>query len=230
MKMSINKNSAISSIIDIPILNTPFASSFNYTNQNSDHPDIDTIIHCKDVVFQREHLGDNKWLMKAPNNCNLVDFEKEVLNIFNTWLRHNIHIVIQSGDNIARLQKERQDNRSKTEEKARQIHSQYPEYYFNRFDRDITKIPHEFIKRKYDAVIDLRQEKDLSLCALEKIEQTLNVNDEIWYYSDFDDSWLGNQIECILLIRNKSIVSSPLIRERNVCFASPKRDENNKPK
>jgi len=211
MPNTINKNSKFTCLNNIPFTNTPFASSSNYIDSNNKCPPPNTIIHVKDIVFEKEELVENKWLIKSYPNSN---FKKEVLDIFKEWLRCNIYIVIQSEENISGqvniMNQKRNDIKNRSIDRLNDF--KYEDY------SSPHEIPEKFIVYKYKTIKDFENntlERSGNYNGAEKtIMKNYEQNDEIWYYSDNSmniNCLFGSKIEMFLLVRNNKIVCSPII-------------------
>jgi hypothetical protein len=211
---------------NIPFLNTPFASSLNYVDKDNKHPVPGETIQIKNIVFSKEELVDNKWLILSPV-ISTLEFKTDVLRILNHWLKINVQIIIQSEEHIRYEEKKQKlaDTENDVKKKLREEKKKQKagNFKFEDINQDPLKLPPEFIKAKYHSLDDFKKnipfyeyyESDFQ----HKIAEQYKAGDEIWHYKDFDNHMLGWQIESFLLIRNNKIKCSPIIRSQRVCFA-----------
>jgi len=205
----------------IPSLNTSFASALSYINKNNEHPIVGNKINIADIVFSKEELNSNNWLILVPD-----DIKAKVVNILKHWLKIDIQIIIQSEEIIQKeiAKQKNKDLESDREErqKSNETRIKANNFKFEDYEENPSKIPPQFIKNKYISIDDFRKKHPIyEFYASDyesKILEYYQEGDEIWHYSNFDDHWLGWQKELFMLIRGNKIVCSPLIRSRRVCF------------
>ena len=226
--LEIHPDSAKISMNNLLYINTPFASALNYIDENDKHPLPTVKINPKDIVFTKDELIEGKWLILFPSHIN-NELKLGIIETLRHWGKINVRIVIQSEN---RLRKELKRRKLKTEEDClkkkrsdEKMALEMDNFEFLAYDKDPLKIPREFIKDRYNSVEEFKNRAPNCKYLFDykdKIISKYQNGDEILYYSEFDDSSLGDQKEIFMLIRNGKIIYSPLFSERRVCFALPR--------
>lgn len=212
------------SLRTVPYLDTLFSSALIYTDKDNNHPPVGHLISTMDIVFSKEELTDDKWFILSPSPPN-PNFQEELRDLFYRWRRQKLITIwaeefVKEIINKERSRKREAETENQKIENKRRLRS--GDFKFDNINQDPLKLPPECIKAKYNSIEEFKAnipryesyESDFEL----KITKQYRRGDEIWFYSNFDDYYIGWQIETFILIRNRKIRCSPIIRSRSVCF------------
>ena len=213
------------SLRKVPYLDTLFSSALIYTDKNNTHPSMGDLINIRNIVFSKEELIDDKWLILSPLPPN-PNFQKELKSMFYYWRRQALITIQTEGfikEEIAKM-----DQR----EREIQVQSQAMANNYKYTDQtEVTNISPKLIVSKYKTLQDFQNDKNnwaeypnnkpaymRKAGNLNGAETTIvehyKPNDEIWHYSEWStsiDLLFGSRKELFLLIRNGKIVCSPIV-------------------
>jgi hypothetical protein len=199
-KCSINARSAAESRYYIPSTEIPLAESKNYIDKDGKNPGIGTAIHTKNIVFSREELEEGKWMLTYTDPKIVEESQKK----FRELLRHSIWVVIQSQEEMQKI-KEQEKKKWEEDEKERHYRSDHSEFNCP----DPLKISPSLIMAKYQSVEEF---KIAHPYYGGELTDRFKHGDEIWHYNErVIKRTFGQFFEFLLLIRNNTIIYSPLI-------------------
>ena len=214
-KQSISRSSLSGSRTKIPGTNIYFCQSENYLNIKGEHPQTGIAINCKDIVFSKEELTEDKWMMSL-DNLNIEDVKKDLKykNQLSIW------IIIRSEEDYRSEEKKDEEKWDKIRKKQ----SEKMEKFL--FKRTVDQLNNEYsdcIKSKYVDLISFENE----YLKPQKIETPVILGnnykdgDKIWIFNNYENPSIGfiSCMECILLIRDDKIICSPLIQYRTGCVS-----------
>lgn len=214
-KQSINHSSLRESRTKIPGTNIYFCQSENYFNIKGEHPKIGTAIHYKDIVFSKEKLTEDKWMIDLGNLC-VEDVKKDLEN----KNKSSIWIIIRSEDDY---KKEEEKEKIKWEQ-MRQKQSENMERFV--LKHTIDQLNNEYstcIKSKYMDLTSFENEylKPQKMEVSTTLINNYRNGDEIWVFNNYEKPFIGfiDCLECILLIRDNKIICSPLNKYRTSCVS-----------
>jgi len=200
----VNRVSDLSSNTKIPNTNISYSLPTNFIDINGKNPNLKDKISIKNVTFHKEELTEHNWLFTLQEYRDVVE---KVFKTPSNWK----WIVIRSDEMIEEIAKQEKLKYEKEEQTREERYDKH------KMIADTSKIDPKLIISKFHTIEDFQESHP------EYNGQMLNLfqkGDEIWHYDDtISEEQNGCFIECFLLIRNHTILYSPLLqRQFRDCF------------